>query len=193
MLFSSWTLLMKPFLNAFQLECAISSFMAPQKPKSIFWCFCLFRATPVVYVNSQARGPMAAAAACWPTSQPQQCGIRAAPATCITAHWNAGSFLNPLSAARDGTHNLMDTSHVLICWATTRTPKSILSIHVTLLKMNNTEVRWVNMQRKRMESTSLEIWQMTVHLVVWFLLPTLSNISKVKPIKYLNHWSYQAT
>ena len=44
-----------------------------------------------------------------------------------------------------------------------------------------------------MESTSLEIWQIMVHLVVWFLLPTLSNISKVKPIKYLNHWSYQAT
>ena len=39
---------------------------------------------------------------CWPTPQPQQRGIWAAPATYSTAHSNTGSF-NPLSEARDQT------------------------------------------------------------------------------------------
>ena len=46
-----------------------------------------------------------------PMPEPQQCQIRAKSATYTTAHGNAGSF-NPLSEARDGTHNLMVPSRI---------------------------------------------------------------------------------
>ena len=49
--------------------------------------FCLFRAAPVPYGGSQARGRIGAIYSCWPTPQPQQLGIRATsgPAPQLTA------------------------------------------------------------------------------------------------------------
>ena len=52
--------------------------------------FCLFRAIPMVYGDSQARGQIRAVIY-WPTPQSQQCQI-----------------LNPLSETRDQTRVLMD-------------------------------------------------------------------------------------
>ena len=79
-----------------------------------FFVFCLFRAAPAAYGGSQARGRIRAVAASllqnysnvrsephlWPTPQPQQHQI-----------------LNPLSKARDRTHNLMVPSRIRFCHA----------------------------------------------------------------------------
>ena len=53
--------------------------------------FCLFRAMPMAYGGSQARG-LIITVACWPTPQPQQCQSWAASATYTTAHGNDGSL-----------------------------------------------------------------------------------------------------
>ena len=55
-----------------------------------FGLFYLFRASPLTYGNSQARGWIGAMAA--GLSQPQQCGIWATFVTYTTAHGNAGSL-----------------------------------------------------------------------------------------------------
>ena len=53
--------------------------------------FCLFRAAPVAYGSSQARGGIGAvAASLWP--QPQQCTIWAVSLTYTTAHGSTGSL-----------------------------------------------------------------------------------------------------
>ena len=59
-----------------------------------FFLFCLFKATPMAYGGSQARGPIGAAAAGLHHSSQQR------------------QILNPLSKARDRTRILMDTSRV---------------------------------------------------------------------------------
>ena len=73
----------------------------PQESKSspkwgIWWSFfiyifCLFRATPVPFGGSQARGQIGATAASLQT-QPQQCQIWASSATYTSAHGNARSL-----------------------------------------------------------------------------------------------------
>ena len=68
-----------------------------------------FRASPVVYGSSRARGSNQSCS-CWPTPQPQQCQI-----------------LNPLREARDQTWILMNTSCVRFCWATTTIPSHLFS------------------------------------------------------------------
>ena len=73
--------------------------------------YCLFRATPVVYGGSQARDQNQSCS-CWPTPQPQQCGIWAASVTLHHSSWQH-RILNPMSEARDGTHILVDTRHSL--------------------------------------------------------------------------------
>ena len=79
----------------------------------VFWCFCflLFRATPVAYGSSQARGrirvqlPYVAATAMWDLSL-----------VCNRHHsswqWH---ILNPLRGVRDRTLVLMVTSQVHYC------------------------------------------------------------------------------
>ena len=71
-----------------------------------FWSFCLFRTTPAAYGGSQARGVIGAAAAGLHHSSQQ---LR---------------ILNPLSKARDQTHNLMVPSRICFCCATTGTAAS---------------------------------------------------------------------
>ena len=68
--------------------------------------FFSFRAIPVIYRSSQARGRIIAAAAS--LCQPQQCGILD---LCHNL-WQC-QILNPLGKARDRTYVLMDTSRVL--------------------------------------------------------------------------------
>ena len=68
-----------------------------KKKRNWFHCVCvcvcvfLFRAIPVAYGGSQARGQIRAVAASL-QPQPQQCGIRATSTTCTTAHGNTGSL-----------------------------------------------------------------------------------------------------
>ena len=58
-----------------------------------YFVFCLFRAAPTAYGNSQARGRIRAVAASLYHSS-QQLGIRATSATYTTAHSNAGSLIH---------------------------------------------------------------------------------------------------
>ena len=57
----------------------------------LFIYFLLFRATPVAYGSSQARGQIRAYR-CRPTPQPQQCQIQTTSATYTEAHSNARSL-----------------------------------------------------------------------------------------------------
>ena len=90
----------------------------------VFWVFCFvfvfFRAAPMAYGGSQARG-LNWSCSCQPTPQPQQWHIQAAAVTYTTAHSNAGSLTQ--SEARDWTQVLTDASQVRYCWATSGTPK----------------------------------------------------------------------
>ena len=78
------------------------------------YLFCLFRATLVVYGGSQARGQIRTVVA----------GLATATATRDLNHVCSSQqhqILNPLSEARNQTHDLMDTSWVCYHWATVGT------------------------------------------------------------------------
>ena len=90
-----------------------------QKTICLFVCLCLFRATPLAYGSSQARGQVGAAAAslCHSHSNAeskQVCNLHHISQQC----W----ILNPLSKNRDRTRVLMDTSWVHYPWAMMGTP-----------------------------------------------------------------------
>ena len=57
-----------------------------------FYFYCFFRAIPVAYESSQARGRIGAVADSLHTPQPQPHRIWAVSAICTTAHRNAGSL-----------------------------------------------------------------------------------------------------
>ena len=69
--------------------------------------FGLFRAAPMAYEGSQAKGPIGAVATATATATPD--------ASCIFdlhhSSWQRW-ILNPLNKARDQTRNLMDTSRI---------------------------------------------------------------------------------
>ena len=83
-----------------------------------FFVFCLFRATPTAHGGSQARGWIRAAAANLHHSQ-----INSGSEPCRDLHHSSRQcqIFNPLSKARDRTHNLMDANQVHFHWATTGT------------------------------------------------------------------------
>ena len=82
-----------------------------------FFCFVLFfcflRAASSAYGGSQARG-LIWSCSCWPTPQPQQCGIL------HCSSWQH-RILNPLNEARGETNIHMGTSRICLRWATTGT------------------------------------------------------------------------
>ena len=71
--------------------------------------FGLFRAAPVAYGGSQARGLIGAAAAGLPQSHSN---AGSEPYLQPTPQLTANQILNPLSKARDPTHNLMVPSRI---------------------------------------------------------------------------------
>ena len=71
---------------------------------TFFFFFCLFRAAPMAYGSSQARG--------W---------IGAVAASLHQSSWQH-PVLNPTSKAKDWTWALMDASKICFCWATMGTP-----------------------------------------------------------------------
>ena len=75
---------------------------------AFFWPFHLFRAAPVTYGGSQARGPVGAVAPGLYHSSRQR--------------W----ILNPLREARDQTLNLMVPSRIRFCYSTMETPNFLL-------------------------------------------------------------------
>ena len=88
----------------------------------LFFSFLLFRAAPMAYGSSQARGPIGAAAAGLHHSHSNS------NPSCIwdlhhssLHHW----ILNPLSRARDPTCVLLDTRRVCYCPATAGIPKRV--------------------------------------------------------------------
>jgi len=87
-----------------------------------FFFFCLFRATPVAYGSSQARGQIGATAASHSHSHNNPWSEQHLwPITQLMATW----ILNPVNEARDQTHVLMDPSWFCYCWATTGTPSPL--------------------------------------------------------------------
>ena len=84
-----------------------------------FLSFCLFRATPMAYRGSQARGLTGALATglCHSHSN-----IRSEPHLQTTPQ-----LLNPLREARDWTHNLMIPSQICFCCTMMGTPLEVLS------------------------------------------------------------------
>ena len=84
--------------------------------------FFSFRAAPVAYGGSQARGQTRAAAAILHHSHSNS---RSKPR--LRHHSSQQRWiLNPLSEARDWTHILMDTNRVHFHWTTMGTPKSVV-------------------------------------------------------------------
>ena len=103
----------------------------------ILFYFCLFRAAPLVYGNSQARGWIRAIAASNSNSGSEPC-LPPTPSSqqCQT--------LNPLSEARDQNHVLMNTTQVPFHWARMGTPVNLFftlqEIAVIMLTSRNKEV-----------------------------------------------------
>ena len=83
----------------------------------LLFLFLLFRASPMAYGGSQARGSNQSYS-CLP--QPQQCGIRATSATYTEAYGHSGS--PTLSEARDQTCILEDTSQIGFLYASVEAP-----------------------------------------------------------------------
>ena len=78
----------------------------------VLFCFCLFvfsRAAPVAYGGSQARGLIGATAA---GLRQRHSYARSEPRLQPTPHSQQHRILNPLSKARDRTHNLMVPSQI---------------------------------------------------------------------------------
>ena len=104
-----------------------SNLLCPQSSTiSVFSVFeqksffvCVFRAAPVAYRSSQARGSIRSCS-CRTMQQPQQCQIGAASAVYNAAHGNTESF-NPLGEARERTLIFMDT-RFLTHWTTMGNP-----------------------------------------------------------------------
>ena len=85
----------------------------------IYFCFLLFRAAPTAHGGSQARGGMGPVAGAYTTATATPDQSRA----CSLHHssWQC-RMLNPLSEARDQTHNLMFSSRIGFCCSTMGTP-----------------------------------------------------------------------
>ena len=79
-----------------------------------FFFFCLFRAAPVAYGSSWARGLIGAVDASLQHSHSNMAAkLQLRPTPKVMARW----ILNPLSEARDWTHIVMDTSWFCYCRA----------------------------------------------------------------------------
>ena len=97
------------FTNLFALPYS-SRVHQPLCLASRFLSFCFFRAEPVAYGSSQARGCIGAGSF-QPAPQPQH---QWDPSCTCNLHCSSGQcwILNPPSKARDRTHILLDTSQV---------------------------------------------------------------------------------
>ena len=123
--------------NSFQshkqecLFCCISrnlkTFQRSFKALKSFFFFVFFRAAPVAYGSSQARGGLGVGS-CRP--QPQQCGIQAVSSTYTIAHSNARSLTH--WEARDQIHVLMDTSWLVAAELQWELLKSFSIVNIVL-------------------------------------------------------------
>ena len=104
-------------LSSLLLELGCLSFLCLSLSFGLFVCF---RAAPVAYASSQARGQMRAAAASLDHNSHSNLGSEPPlePTSQLTANW----ILDLLSEARDGISILMDTSRVHFRCTTTGTP-----------------------------------------------------------------------
>ena len=107
----------------------------PNSPKGFkkalfFFFFCFFRATPVVYGGSQARGRIGATAAGLTHRE-----TRGLSHVCDLYHRSRQRWIHdPLSKARDRTCILIDTSRIHFHCATTGTPKYIFKLLFYLIR-----------------------------------------------------------
>ena len=99
--------------------------------------FCLFRATPVAYGVSQARGRIRATAVGLCHSHSNTTATAAQDSSCIyDLHHSSGPcwILNPLGKVRDPICVLMDSSQIHFGWAMMGTPlEGILNLFPTVL------------------------------------------------------------
>ena len=82
----SWSWYSLTILKILRVFRTCAKSILPLHPPFLFW---LFRATPMAYGGSQARGSNRSYS-CQPQPQPQQCQIQAASVTYTTAHSNTG-------------------------------------------------------------------------------------------------------
>ena len=99
------------------------------------FCFLLFRAIPMAYRGSQARGHSCLLVYTTATAKQDP--------SCICNLYHSSrqcQILNPLSKARDGTCNLVVTSQIRFCYATMETPAWELPYAAGVaLKKDNTD------------------------------------------------------
>ena len=90
-------------------------------PNIFFVCFCLFRAAPTTYGNSQARVELEMQLPAYTTARPD-------PSHVSDLHHSSQQYqiLNVLSEDRDQIHILLDTSQIRYHWATRGTPQHLL-------------------------------------------------------------------
>ena len=104
----------------------------------ILFCFALlFRASPVAYGNSQARGRISYRG--WPTPGVTATAMPGQIRVCnLHSSSQQHQILNPLSKARDGTCIFMDPSRIHFHWAPTGRP----DYHIL---GNDWSLLWINM------------------------------------------------
>jgi len=105
--------------------------LLPSGRLTLLHFFFLFRAAPVAYGGSQARGPIGATAAAYITAT-----ARPDPNRVYKLHRRSRQcrILNPLSKVRDQTRNLMVPDWICFCCATPGTP-SFIAFFIPYSKM----------------------------------------------------------
>ena len=109
----------------------------------VFFFIIIFSVSPAAYRGSQARGQIRAVAASLhhnqsnarselrlrPTPQPEQCQIRAAPATYTTPHSNTGSLTHWVRPGKETASSWILVRLVISRWVTSGLPKPDTLIH----------------------------------------------------------------
>ena len=100
-------------------------FIGHSKCYKLFFFFFLFRATPVAYGGSQARGPVRATAA---SLHHKHSNTMYLTCDCHLHHSSQKcQFLNPLSETRGWNCNLIVPNQICFCCVTTGTPKLVMA------------------------------------------------------------------
>ena len=121
--------------------CYMTQFSSHETCLLLFFVFCPSRAAPEAYGGSQARGRMGAiAAGLCHSHRNARSEPRLQPTPQLMATW----ILNPLSEARDPTHNLMVPSQIRFRCTMTGTPgnlKTTSAYPLSVLKARNLKSR----------------------------------------------------
>ena len=138
----------------------------------VLFCFLSFRAAPVAYGGSQARGKKKKnqSCICQPTPQPQQHQVQAASSTYTTAHGNAGSLTH---WARPGIEPVSSWMLVRFAnlWARTGTPKLC-----TLNECSSFYGNYISIKMSKLEGLWATWWNLFYKVLLRYkILPWLTG------------------